>query len=64
MSHQEYIQQIQRELYRLNKVIDYKILNGEIYSKEAKEHKLLSQIIVKNRPIKSSFFTRIFSSAF
>lgn len=64
MSYQEYIKQIERELKRLNKVIDYKILNGERYTDESKEHKNLLKIIKNNKPVKSNFFTNFFSSAF
>lgn len=32
---------LQKELLKLNKQIDFKIMSGENYSKEAKEHKII-----------------------
>jgi hypothetical protein len=41
MSQREYLKIVERELQRINKVIDFKILRGEDYSREAQDHKLL-----------------------
>ena len=32
---------LEREIQKINKKIDLKILKGEVYSKEARDHKLL-----------------------
>ncbi len=60
MTHQEYLKQIQAEIRRLNRIIDYKILNGEKYFQEAKDHKYLLEKIRKHQPVKSSFFSKFF----
>ncbi len=41
MSQREYLKIVERELQRINKVIDRKILRGEDYKREARDHKLL-----------------------
>jgi len=43
MSQTQYIKMLEREIQRINKRIDLKILQGEAYSKEARDHKLLLQ---------------------
>jgi len=70
MTHAEYLKQIEHEIRKLNRVIDYKILNGEKYSKEAREHKSLLEIIWKHQfknnpgPVKSNLFSKFFGVAF
>lgn len=41
MSQEQYLKYIKRELHAINKRIDYKILHGLNYKKEAEDHKLL-----------------------
>jgi hypothetical protein len=48
MSQTQYLKLIEREIQRINKVIDFKIIHGEDYSKEARDHKLLLQKIRRN----------------
>lgn len=61
MSQKQYLKTIEREIQRINRIIDLKILRGEEYKKEARDHKLLlKKIRFQNR---QTFFKRIFSSA-
>lgn len=62
MKHQEYLKIIEKELHRINKEIDYKILRGETYAREAHDHKLLLKKI--RHHTKSNFFSRFFPSVF
>ncbi len=62
MKHQEYIKLIEKELQRINKVIDYKIIHGEEYWREARDHKLLLRKIRQNT--KSNFFNRLLPRVF
>jgi len=41
MSQSQYLKMLEKEIQRINKRIDQKILQGEKYFKEAREHKLL-----------------------
>jgi len=41
MSQKQYLKMLEREIQKINKKIDLKILEGQKYSKEAREHKLL-----------------------
>lgn len=41
MSQSQYLKMLEREIQKINKKIDLKILQGEKYYKEAREHKLL-----------------------
>ena len=41
MSQIQYLKMLEREIQRINKKIDLKILQGQKYAKEAREHKLL-----------------------
>ncbi len=43
MSQTQYIKMLEREIQKINKRIDLKILQGEAYFKEARDHKLLLQ---------------------
>lgn len=43
MSQTQYLKTIEKEIQRLNKIIDQKILRGEMYTREARDHKLLLQ---------------------
>ena len=43
MSQTQYLKMLEKEIQRINKKIDLKILQGEKYFKEARDHKLLLQ---------------------
>ena len=49
---------IEKELQRINKIIDYKIIHGEEYHREARDHKLLLRKIRQNS--QQSFFQKLF----
>ncbi len=41
MSHTQYLKMLEKEIQKINNKIDLKILQGETYFKEARDHKLL-----------------------
>jgi len=41
MSQTQYLKMLEKEIQKINKKIDLKILQGEKYFKEARDHKLL-----------------------
>ena len=41
MSQSQYLKMLEREIHKINKIIDLKILRGEDYSRDARNHKLL-----------------------
>ena len=43
MSQTQYLKMLEREIQKINKKIDLKILQGEAYVKEARDHRLLLQ---------------------
>jgi len=58
MSQKQYIKTVEREIQRINRIIDLKILRGEEYIREARDHKLLlKKIRFHNR---QNFFRRLF----
>ena len=58
MSQKQYLSIIEKEIQRINKIIDMKILRGEDYGREAKDHKiLLKKIRSHNR---YTFFRKLF----
>ena len=60
MSQTQYLKIVEREIQKINKAIDLKILRGEDYSKEARNHKLLlKKVRYTNR---QNFFSRFFPS--
>ncbi|MFA5827172.1 MAG: hypothetical protein WC839_01575 [Candidatus Paceibacterota bacterium] len=60
MSQKQYFKTIEREIQRINRIIDLKIIRGEEYIKEAGEHKLLlKKVRFYNR---QNFFRRLFPS--
>jgi hypothetical protein len=61
MSQSQYLKMLEREIQRINKKIDLKILQGQNYRKEAIEHKLL---IKKVRYHSRSNFLRKFFPTF
>ena len=41
MSQKQYLKNVEKEIQRINKIIDLKIMHGEEYAREARDHKLL-----------------------
>lgn len=41
MSQTQYLKMLEKEMQKLNKVIDAKIMRGQDYRKEARDHKLM-----------------------
>ncbi len=58
MSQRQYLKSIELEIQRINKVIDQKIVRGEDYWKEARDHKLLLKKVRFHA--RRSFFRRLF----
>ena len=58
MSQKQYLKSIEKEIQRINKKIDLKILNGEKYSKEARDHRLLLKKIRYHK--RKNFFDKLF----
>lgn len=59
MSQKQYFRTIEREIQRINRIIDLKIVRGLDYSREARDHKLLlKKIRFQNR---QNFFKKFFS---
>jgi hypothetical protein len=58
MSQSQYLKMLEREIQKINKKIDLKILEGEKYAKEARDHKLLLQKVRYHT--RKSFFSRLF----
>lgn len=56
MSQKQYLKSIEKEIQKINKRIDLKILQGEKYSKEARDHRLLLKKIRYHK--RKSFFDR------
>lgn len=70
MTHEEYLSQLEKKIRILNRVIDYKILAGQKYANEAREHKIIlrriweHKVAARHVPVRSNFFNKLFSSAF
>jgi hypothetical protein len=60
MSQTQYLKMLEREIQRVNRKIDLKILEGRNYMKEAREHKLLLKKVRYNT--RRNFFSRFFPS--
>jgi hypothetical protein len=41
MSQTQYLKMLEKEIQKLNKLIDQKIMSGQDYSKEARDHRLV-----------------------
>lgn len=65
MSQKQYLKSIEKEIQRINKKIDLKILRGEKYSKEARDHNLLLKKIryINRRNFFDRLFTKLNASA-
>ena len=60
MSQKQYLKTIEKEIQRINRIIDLKIVRGEEYTREAHDHKLLlKKVRYHNR---QGFLKRLFSS--
>ena len=58
MSQQQYLKMLEREIEKINKRIDLKILQGQSYLKESRDHRLiLKKIRFMER---QNFFKRLF----
>ena len=60
MSRQEYLKLLEKELHNINKVIDEKIISGQDYLREARDHKILVRKLRQNT--QHGFFTKFFPS--
>lgn len=58
MSQSQYLKMLEKEIQKINKKIDLKILKGEAYFKEARDHKLLLQKVRYHS--RKSFMSRFF----
>jgi hypothetical protein len=58
MSQSQYLKMLDREIQKINKIIDIKILRGEDYKKEARDHKLLLKKVRFHT--RQSLFSRFF----
>ena len=58
MSQAQYLKMLEKEIQKINKKIDLKILQGEVYYKEARDHKLLLQKVRYHT--RKSFFNKFF----
>jgi hypothetical protein len=58
MSQKQYLKTVEKEIQRINRIIDLKIMQGKEYTKEARDHRLLlKKVRFHNR---QSFFRRLF----
>jgi hypothetical protein len=58
MSQSQYLKMLEKEIQKINKKIDLKILQGETYFKEARDHKLLLQKVRYHS--RKNFFSKFF----
>jgi hypothetical protein len=68
MSQSQYLKMLEKEIQKINKKIDLKILQGQDYRKEARDHKLLlkkvrynSRVSLTNRFVTLFFRTNIYA---
>ena len=62
MSQAQYLKMLEKEIQKINKKIDLKILQGEEYFKEARDHKLLLKKVRYHT--RRNFAQRIFNLFF
>jgi len=62
MSQTQYLKMIEREIQKINKKIDLKIMRGETYWKEARDHKLLLKKVRYHT--RKNFFGKFFPTFF
>ncbi len=61
MSQKQYLKVVEKEIQKINQKIDLKIIRGEDYKKEARDHKIMirrMKYLKRGNPIKS-FFRKI-----
>ena len=68
MSQAQYLKMLEREINKINKKIDLKILQGQEYKREARDHKLLLRKVryhsrrgLMNRLVTLFFRTNIYA---
>jgi hypothetical protein len=63
MTREQYIKILEKELLRINKEIDIKILAGQKYARQAREHKILLRRIHQHyhKSFVQSMFSKFFS---
>ncbi len=61
MTRQQYLKMLEKEIQLINKRIDYKILQGEQYAREARDHRLLLRKVRQHtqKGILSRFFPQL-----
>lgn len=62
MSQTQYLKMLEKEIQKLNKIIDQKIIRGLDYSKEARDHRLILRKVKYNT--KKTFRERIINLFF
>ena len=62
MKHTEYLKTLEKEIQKINKAIDQKIINGVDYFREARDHKLLIKKFRQHT--RTPFFNKLFPSIF
>ncbi|MDQ3076372.1 MAG: hypothetical protein M3Q34_04590 [bacterium] len=62
MSQSQYLKILQKELNNLNRIIDDKIIKGESYAREARDHKLVLRKVRYITNSRRSIFQRLFST--
>lgn len=60
MSQTQYVKMLEKEIQKINHKIDLKIIQGEAYFKEARDHKLLLKKVRYHA--RKNFFSRLFPS--
>ena len=68
MTKTQYLKMLEREIQKINKKIDFKILQGQDYRREARDHKLLlkkvrynSRVSLMNKLVILFFRTNIYA---
>ena len=66
MTREQYVKIVERQLDKINKEIDLKIIRGEEYLREAREHKMLLKKVRQNgrRSLLSKLFFFLPNSSF
>jgi len=62
MSQTQYLKMLEREINKINRIIDYKIIHREDYSKEARDHRLMLKKVRYITNSRRSFFQRLFNA--
>lgn len=62
MSQSQYLKMLEKEIQNINKIIDHKIMRGEEYTKEARDHKLMLKKVRYHSRSRGNIFQRLFST--